>query len=92
MRNVFKTTLLYGLLVLLAARAQAQQPAADLEALAAKAPIEKAYLHTDRDVYFAGETVWLKAYMYSDFFPDTISTNLHVELLDKNSQLIRIEN
>lgn len=89
MRNNFKTTLLCGLLILLAATAQAQQPAAGLEALAAKAPIEKAYLHTDRDIYFAGETVWFKAYMYSDFFPDTISTNLHVELLNKNSQLIR---
>lgn len=67
----------------------AQQPVADMEALAAKAPIEKVYLHTDRETYFAGETVWLKAYLYSEFYPDTISTSLHIELLDNNSRIVK---
>ena len=55
-------------LLVIAIPSLAQQPVADMEALAAKAPIEKTYLHTDRETYFAGETVWIKAYLYSEFY------------------------
>ena len=28
-----------------------------------KIPVEKLYLHTDRDLYFPGETIWMKSYI-----------------------------
>lgn len=53
-----------------------------------KSPIEKAYLHTDRENYIAGETVWFKAYLSSNFYPDTISTTLYVELVNESSKIL----
>ncbi len=59
-----------------------QNPAQLLNNWSGKSPIEKVYLHFDRDNYIAGETAWFKAYLYSDYQPDTISTSLYVELSD----------
>lgn len=67
----------------------AQKPENLLDKWAAKSPIEKVYLHMDRDIYRAGETAWFKAYLYSEFFSDTISTSLYVELLDNSSKLVK---
>ncbi len=60
----------------------AQSPAEMLETWSLKSPIEKTYLHFDRDNYLAGEVAWFKAYLLSEFLPDTISTNLFTELVD----------
>lgn len=69
---------------------QAQKPEQLLSAWSEKFPIEKAYLHFDRYNYIAGETAWFKAYLYSDYQPDSISTSLYVELLnDKNVVMVR---
>jgi len=59
----------------------AQTPANHLDQWSSLSPIEKIYLHFDRDNYLAGESAWFKAYLYSDFQPDTISTTLYVELM-----------
>lgn len=68
--------------------ATAQQPGELLNQWADRSPIEKTYLHLDRDNYLAGETIWFKAYLYSDFYPDTISTILFVELINTSSSVI----
>lgn len=65
-----------------------QKPEDLLNNWAIHAPIEKVYLHFDRDNYLAGETAWFKAYLYSDYQPDTISTSLYVEFLKKGSDII----
>ena len=72
-----------GLLLYLTGKTQ--KPEELLSYWSAKTPIEKAYLHFDRDNYIAGETAWFKAYLYSDFYPDTISTTLYVELVNESS-------
>ncbi len=54
----------------------------------ARSPIEKIYLHFDRDNYIAGETAWFKAYLYSDYQPDTISTSLYTELVNDSGRVI----
>lgn len=51
-------------------------------------PIEKVYLHLDRESYTAGQTIWLKGYFLSDFIPSSKSTSLTVELLDQNGRVI----
>ena len=71
------------------ASSNAQNPAEILNNWSAKSPIEKVYLHTDRENYIAGETAWFKAYLYSDYLPDTISTVLYTELINESSQIIR---
>jgi len=35
----------------------------------ARNPIEKIYFHFDRSDYIAGQTIWLKGYVYADFLP-----------------------
>lgn len=67
--------------------AAAQKPEQLLSNWSSKAPIEKAYLHFDRDNYIAGETAWFKAYLYSDYLPDTISTSLYVELVNDSGKV-----
>ncbi|HMU45340.1 MAG TPA: hypothetical protein PKC72_03180 [Chitinophagaceae bacterium] len=67
---------------------KAQEPAELLNTWANATPIEKIYLHLDRENYIAGSVVWFKAYLYSDFYPDTISTSLYVELLSSRSTII----
>lgn len=72
----------------LAYSAKAQKPEEWLNRLSSQSPIEKVYLHFDRDNYLAGETAWFKAYLQSAFLPDTISTVLYVELLNRSSSVL----
>lgn len=53
-------------------------------------PQQKAYLHTDKSDYLAGETIWIKAYLVSarSHVPDTTSTNLFVELINTRNQVV----
>lgn len=69
-------------------RVNAQNPVEILNNWSEKSPIEKVYLHTDRENYIAGETVWFKAYLAADFYPDTISTTLYVELINESSKTL----
>ncbi|MBC6610897.1 TonB-dependent receptor plug domain-containing protein [Hymenobacter sp. BT507] len=52
---------------------------------------EKSYLHLDKTVYAAGETVWLKAYVVQagNHRPDTLSRVLYVDLLTPDQVLVR---
>lgn len=65
-----------------------QKPVEALNNFSDRSPIEKVYLQLDRDAYAVGETAWFKAYMYSEFMPDTISTNLFLELADDSSHIV----
>jgi hypothetical protein len=52
---------------------------------------EKAYLHTDRSTYSAGERIWFKAYMINakTHASSSMSNNLYVELFSPNASLIK---
>lgn len=81
--------LIFFFSLLCSVRIQAQRTADLLTAWSGTVPIEKVHLHFDRDNYLAGETAWFKAYLYSDYQPDTISTSLYVELLKDSSTVIK---
>ncbi|HEX7845972.1 MAG TPA: hypothetical protein VF476_09255, partial [Chitinophagaceae bacterium] len=66
----------------------AQHPDEKLKNLAEGSPIEKIHLHLDRDEYLAGQTIWIKAYLYSDLLPSDKSTVLFVELLNTSSTVL----
>lgn len=76
------------LLVLFFLGSSAQKPDELLNQWSARSPIEKIYLHFDRENYIAGETAWFKAYLSSDYLPDTISTVLYVELVNQSSVVL----
>ncbi len=76
------------IIVFLAANASSQTPDIILNRIAEQNPIEKLYLHLDRDNYIAGESIWFKAYHYTDFLPGKKATTIFVELLDASSRLI----
>ncbi|SKA34247.1 MG2 domain-containing protein [Chitinophaga eiseniae] len=52
-------------------------------------PQEKVFLHLDKDYYAAGETIWFKGYVTLQGLPSTQATNLYVELLDKNNNIVQ---
>lgn len=72
--------LLTAALFVAALNSGAQQPDQLLQQWYLKAPVEKVWLHTDRETYLAGETAWFKAYLSSDHQPDTLSSVLFVAL------------
>ncbi len=55
-------------------------------------PTEKVYLHTDRDAYLVGETIWMKGYIVNgnSHEADTISRVLYVDLIDPMAKLVRL--
>lgn len=69
-------------------QARTQQPWELLDQWGRKRPVQKLYLHFDRENYIAGETAWFKAYLVSDYMPDTISSTVYVELVGQNNQVL----
>ncbi len=53
-------------------------------------PLEKVFLHTDKDAYFAGEMIWYNGYAvlgaYHHF--STGSMQIHVDLIDENNTVV----
>ncbi|WP_229201873.1 TonB-dependent receptor plug domain-containing protein [Arsenicibacter rosenii] len=51
-------------------------------------PREKVYLHTDRETYMPGETIWMKGYLVNGALHTTDSTSrvLYVDLIDMNTR------
>ncbi len=52
-------------------------------------PQQKVYVHFDKSVYRAGETVWFKAYVFAGFEPSGFSQTLYAELIDKDGLVIQ---
>jgi TonB-dependent SusC/RagA subfamily outer membrane receptor len=52
---------------------------------------QKIYLHTDKNIYLAGETVWMKAYLIdaSSCLPDSVSKDIYVDIIDFNNNHIQ---
>ncbi len=65
---------------------------ARLQAYNQQRPTEKVYLHTDRDTYLIGETIWMKGYLFNgnSHVADTISRVLYVDLVDPVARKVRL--
>ncbi len=77
-----------GILIAFPLSSLTQEMENRLNSWAQQNPIEKLYLHIDRENYYAGQTFWGKGYFMSGFLPSTSSTALYVELLNSRSELI----
>ncbi len=51
---------------------------------------EKIYIHTDRNTYRSGETIFFKAYIYSRFSPDDIATVMEMDLVAKEKTVLPV--
>lgn len=72
-----------------------QKVADSFEAYMNNLSLQKIYIHTDKEQYFAGEKIWIKAYLLNGITntPDLQSDHVYVELVnpyEKVSQLKRI--
>ena len=59
-----------------------------LTVLSTQFPTEKIYIHYDKEYYVAGETIWFKAYLYSDGKPSGISNNFYLQFIDTKGNII----
>src|SRR5215213_11123257 len=51
-------------------------------------PVEKIYIHYDKEYYVAGETIFFKAYFYSDGRPSALSNNLYLQFTDGEGRIV----
>ncbi|MBA2249756.1 MAG: hypothetical protein H0W12_06145 [Chitinophagaceae bacterium] len=77
---------------LLFLQSKAQTPDVLLGKFNLAAPQEKIHIHFDKEMYVAGESIWFKAYLTSQFLPSGISSSLFVEFIDSRGKLISKKN
>ncbi len=65
-----------------------QQLQNDLNIWTEKNPVEKVYVHTDRESYYSGQDIWFKAYFMTDLLPSHLSSSIYTELLDAKGNKI----
>ncbi|MFM9908511.1 MAG: hypothetical protein ACKVOW_04145, partial [Chitinophagaceae bacterium] len=83
-----KKELLTITLLLLCFFLAGQKPRQVLQQLKDSFPQERLYIHYDKEVYLAGETIWFKAYLLNGFLLSDLSANLMVELINENNRII----
>ena len=66
----------------------AQKIDSALSIIATQFQPEKIYIHYDKDYYVAGESIWFKAYLYSDGKPSGTSNNFYVQLTDSKGSIV----
>src|SRR5690349_15247324 len=49
---------------------------------------EKVYLQYDKSSYYAGETIWFKAYLMQGLYPATDSKTLYVDWVNDKGQVL----
>jgi hypothetical protein len=66
----------------------AQQYVKNLDSFYRYTPLEKVFLHTDKDWYFPGETIWFKAYATVDNELNEFSHIVYVDLSDSKGTIL----
>ncbi|GAA4172612.1 hypothetical protein [Sphingobacterium ginsenosidimutans] len=51
--------------------------------------VRKIYIHTDREAYFPGDSVWFKSYVVQHGYLDSSAINLHLNLADQQGNIVR---
>lgn len=68
--------------------AKAQSLDSTLSKMATDYPTEKAYLHYDKSSYYAGETIWFKAYLMEGIYPAIQSKTLYIDWIDDKGTVL----
>lgn len=101
MRNYFKFLLMFiwfaSGYILPAASQQAASEASRnvlgaIQTMEVVYPQQKVYLHTDKDEYIAGESIWVKGYVVSSttHLPDTMKANLYMEIINNYQETVNV--
>lgn len=69
--------------------ASAQRFDSILSKLDKEYPQEKVYLQFDRQVYYPGETIWTKAYLFAGNDLSLISRTLYADLIDEKGKVLQ---
>lgn len=77
-----KFLLLWGICIISFFSIKAQVVDSMIKVYADQVPEQKAYVHFDKDLYMAGETIWFKAYLFSGFSLAGNSKNFYAELIN----------
>ncbi len=77
-----KLLLLSGICIISFFSIKAQVVDSMIKVYAEQVPDQKAYVHFDKDLYTAGETIWFKAYLFSGFSLAGNSKNFYAELIN----------
>ena len=90
---IAKATVLWVIGLLLSFTAFTQ-PIRDYLADKKMIPFQKLYLHTDREFYFSGDTLWFSAFLVDGYSHNPVSEacNLYVELISPDGETILQEN
>ncbi|HWR32250.1 MAG TPA: hypothetical protein VN451_01890, partial [Chitinophagaceae bacterium] len=84
-----KLLTIQGLMLVVIFHSAAQKNDSALNMLSTQFPPERIYIHYDKEYYVAGETIWFKAYLYSDGKPSVLSSTLCIQFIDdKNRNII----
>jgi hypothetical protein len=88
--NMKKSFLILLALALICGNKQliAQKADSALAILSAQYPSEKIHIHYDKEYYVAGETIWFKAYLFSEGKPSGLSNNFYLQLVNSNGKLV----
>ncbi|MFN4284468.1 MAG: hypothetical protein ACK4E8_00730 [Lacibacter sp.] len=90
LQNISLTVLLLLQIVPIQAQwqQQATQTARNLDSFYRFNPLEKCYLHTDKDWYFPGETIWFRLYLLVDDEPGNLSGVIYVDLSNDSGKVV----
>ncbi|MCD6597495.1 MAG: TonB-dependent receptor plug domain-containing protein [Bacteroidales bacterium] len=88
--KIHTTSILISILFLLNQTAAFSQQTENLLKISESGTYAKLYMHTDREFYFPGDTIWFKGYYLNGqtqhFIPGIC--NMYVDLIDKKGQII----
>lgn len=84
-----KIILIAAILLIKYSVANSQMIDSMMKVYAEEFPEQKAYVHFDKDIYRAGETIWFKAYLLSGFRLTSSSRNFYAELIDNQGNIIQ---
>ena len=85
MKGLFSASLVF---LLPAFQGSAQNFETALNILATQHQPEKIYIQYDKEYYSAGETIWFKAYLYSDGKPGIVSSNLFLQFTNSKGGVV----
>ncbi|HEX8332976.1 MAG TPA: hypothetical protein VF622_10150 [Segetibacter sp.] len=83
------TSFIILILFVISSSLYAQRVDSMMSVYAEKFPQQKVYVHFDKSVYRAGESIWFKAYIFAGFSPALASKNFYAELLDNEGNVIQ---
>ena len=66
----------------------AQSPEKSLENIKENYQFEKIFVHYDKAMYSAGETIWFKAYIMEGIYPSGMSSTIYLTLTNDSGGVV----